>query len=164
MKNFHFENLTNAPIEELILLSDAYFDAKIVDSPRTYFADLSVAEQEEIISFYRSGKFLKVLNARTLVGFIGHGIKSASDTIVIFYILLPEFRGRGLFRPIIEEFAQWCAERYPDKKFFRANTEKSNIASIKSLQGAGFEFLEEKMEGPDEGRKVSFLCFRRSIK
>jgi RimJ/RimL family protein N-acetyltransferase len=163
MENLQFKSLIDAHQEELILLSDAYFDAKIIDSPRAYFADLSIPEQDEIISFYRSGKFLKILNAETLVGFIGHGVKQASDTIVISYILLPDFRGKRLFRPVIDAFAEWCAEKYPDKKFFRANTEKSNIASIKSLQTAGFDFLEEKMEGPDESRKVPFVCFRKAL-
>jgi RimJ/RimL family protein N-acetyltransferase len=163
MEKFRFESLKDAPLEDLILLSDSYFDAKIIDSPRAYFKNLSIQEQEEIISFYRSGKFLKIMSAEALVGFIGHGVKQASDTIVIFYILLPGFRGKRLLTPVIETFAEWCAEKYPDKKFFRANTEKSNIASIKSLQNAGFEFLEEKMEGPDESRKVLFVCFRKPL-
>jgi RimJ/RimL family protein N-acetyltransferase len=163
MENFQFENLKGAPKEELILLSDFYFDAKIIDSPRAHFTDLSTPEQEEIISFYRSGKFLKILKDEILVGFIGHGVKQASDTIVIFYILLPAFRGKRLFSPIIEAFAEWCVQKYPGKKFFRANTEKSNIASIKSLQGAGFEFLEEKMEGPDDSKRVPFFCFQKAL-
>jgi RimJ/RimL family protein N-acetyltransferase len=156
-------NLAEAPEEELILLSDAYFDAKIIDSPRDRFANLSSEEREEILSFYRSGKFLKVLGSGTLVGFIGHGVKPDSDTIVIFYILLPDFRGKGLFLPMIQAFADWCLKSYPDKRFFRANTEKFNTASIRSLQKAGFEFVEERMEGPEENRKVPFLCFRKPL-
>lgn len=163
MPTFHFENMVNSTSEEVAAQSDCYFEANLIDSPKDYFANLPKSEQDEILAFYRGGKFLRIIETKTLVGFIGHGVRPTSDTIMISYILLPIFRGKGLFRPMINAFAVWCVERYPEKKYFRANTEKSNEASIISLRRAGFEFLEEKMDGPDDANKVLFHCFVKKI-
>lgn len=162
MDNFKFINLEDCPDEDAIFLSDLYYQAGIIDSPKNYFKDLSFEERKEILTFYRSGKFFKILYSGNIIGFIGHGIK-LSDTIIISYIFLPEFRGKGLFTPMIDQFAQWCRETYPEKKSLRANTEASNVASISSLKRAGFKFLEEKLDGPDNQNKVVFKCFVRNL-
>ena len=110
MPTFLFENLTSASKEEIATLSDCYFEARIIDSPSNYFAKLSNSEQAEILAFYRNGKFLKILESGKMVGSIGHGVKPGSDIIMISYILLPMFRGKGLFHPLIDAFAAWCLE------------------------------------------------------
>lgn len=163
MKDFRFESLADCPEEEAIALSDAYHEAKIIDSPKDYFRNLPRAEQEEILAGYKAGKHLRVLHEGKRIGFLGHGVRPNQETIMIFYLLMPEFRGRGLFTPMMDAFCGWCAGRYPDKKFLRANTEVNNTASIRSLQKAGFEFLEEKMGGPDQDHLVPFHCFVKKI-
>ena len=72
------------------------------------------------------------------MGFLGHGVRAESDTIMLFYLLRPEFRGRGIFGPMIKAFAEWCRAQYPDKAYLRANTEKTNRSSVAALERAGF--------------------------
>lgn len=160
---FSFESFASAPDEEIAHISDLYFEAGIIDSPRDRFAALSMAERKEILSLYRNEKFLKIFFGVEWIGIIGHGVRAESDMIMISYLFLPRARGRDLFGPMIAAFGTWCGARYPDKKFFRANTEKTNTASIRSLQKAGFDFFEEKMDGPSDGEKVLFSCFRKKI-
>ena len=162
MSKFTFIHLDHCPREDSVVYSDLYFEANLIDSPRDYFERLTLDEQNEILSFYRSGKFLKVLYENELFGFVGHGSKANSDSILISYILLPSFRGKGLFQPLIHALAEWCREKYPEKTHLRANTEATNMRSIASLKKAGFEFLEEKLDGPS-GKKVLFHCFQRKL-
>jgi RimJ/RimL family protein N-acetyltransferase len=162
MHHFEFINLKDCPEADGIHLNDLYYEAKIIDSPRDLFKNLTQNEQTEILELYRSGKFFKIVNQEELIGFIGHGTKIL-NTVMIFYIFFPEFRGKGLFTPMIGEFIKLCKEMYPDKKFLRANTEASNFASINSLERAGFQFLEEKLDGPSDHNRVVFRCYVRKI-
>lgn len=152
-----------APENELAEFSDHYFQANIIDGPKDYFANLPPEEKEEILSFYRSGKFLKVMREGQVVGYWGYGLRPVSSSIVIFYLILPEFRGKGLFSPMVDAFGKWCLDHYPDMKYLVANTEKTNASSIKSLQRAGFELLEIRMDGPEQ-KKVQFMSYRKAFR
>jgi RimJ/RimL family protein N-acetyltransferase len=162
MHHFEFINLKDCPDADGIYLNDLYYEAKIIDSPRDLFKNLRLDEQTEILELYRSGKFFKIVHQEELIGFIGHGIKIL-DTIMIFYIFLPDFRGKGLFKPMIDEFIILCKEMYPAKKLLRANTEANNFPSIAALQKANFQFLEEKLDGPSDQHQVTFRCYVRNI-
>jgi RimJ/RimL family protein N-acetyltransferase len=162
MSQFEFINLLDCPENDSIFLSDLYFQAKIIDSPNDFFKNLPNEEQKEILTFYRSGKFFKIMYSGDVIGFIGHGIKQL-DTVMIAYVFLPDFRGKGFFKPMIDQFSNWCKEKYPAKKILRANTEVTNLASISSLKKAGFKFLEEKSDGPNDNNKVIFQCFIRKL-
>jgi RimJ/RimL family protein N-acetyltransferase len=163
MARFTFQSLADCPESESVALSDAYFEARIIDSPADRFAKLAKPAQEEILSRYRGGGFLKVMDRGTTIGYVGHGLKPTADTIMIFYLLLPMFRGRGLFKPMISAFAEWCRDKYPERKFLRANTQKTNIASVNSLLKAGFELKEELLDGPEGQEKVLLQSFVRKI-
>jgi hypothetical protein len=137
MSDFKFINLKDCPEVDSICLSDLYHEAGIIDSPKKIFKDLSLDEQGEILNFYRSGKVFKILYSGEVIGFIGHGTRP-SDFIMIFYIFLPEFRGKGLFAPMMDQFEVLCSKIFPEKKFLRANTEARKYSMDQTIKKRSF--------------------------
>lgn len=135
---------------ELILLHDSYFESAEPDAPKKPFALLSMQEKEAVSSQFDPDFHFAVCDGDMVVGFVGIYPDDEFMNIGIFYVLIPDHRGKGYFSLVLESLVAHCRQNYSNYRFIRALTRKNNLASIKGLLAASFVRKGECVEELDQ--------------
>ena len=114
------------------------------------------------------GKAALVNGAR--VGWVFISPKPELQAIHVGFALFPEFRGKGLMKPIVaDRIARFLTEEFPamEKSFpqrtLTAITDPANAAAIKTLEACGFKFSSREWIpfGPDpDSQRHEALVFK----
>ncbi|MNJ93362.1 hypothetical protein D3C87_110420 [compost metagenome] len=140
--------IKKATKDESILLHDFYFESSEPDAPKKAFAELDAQEKEMALAHFSPDFYLAVHNENGVVGFLGL-FPDDFDNINIFYVISPDHRGKGYLVRFLELARLYCRDHFPEYKYLRALTRKSNVPSIRALENAAFvrrgECVEEVM-------------------
>lgn len=122
---------------EWVLLHDFYHESPEPDAPGNKFENLSKEEKELAASHYASPNFKAVIDAETLIGFVGF-FPDDNDNINLFYVISPEHRGKGYLSKILQLSLEYCRREFVGFKYIRGLTRQENISSIKGLERFSF--------------------------
>lgn len=123
---------------EMIQLHDFYSESKEPDAPSRVFSDLNSGEQEKALNLYNLDRHFTVLDSENTVGFLGLFPDEDFEFIHLFYLVVPEFRGKGFLTQILNLAKEYCQLNYSQYHSIRALTLPDNIASVKGLQRSNF--------------------------
>lgn len=93
-----------------------------------------------------------------VVGYFGlYPDKDISSQLNTFYVLNPQFRGKGLFRYFLKAMINYCRSTFSGIRELRAVTRASNVASVKGLKRNSFVHMGQHMEEYSDDPKDDVL-------
>lgn len=129
--------LQNLKENEWILLHDFYCESSEPDAPKCKFENLSEEGKLKASAQYCLDNFKSVYCEKLLIGFVGF-FPDDNENINLFYVVSPEYRGKGYFSAILRLSLDYCRAQFVDYKYIRGLTRKENKASISGLERFSF--------------------------
>ncbi|WP_298480051.1 GNAT family N-acetyltransferase [uncultured Maribacter sp.] len=123
--------------EQGVISAERPFDSTLKPDPISYYniAELITSPKSDVLVAVYNNKiiassYVKILEAKPY-------LKHSDYAYLGFMYVMPQFRGKGINKAIIEEIKKWCSSK--DIYELRLDVYSANISAIRAYEKAGFQ-------------------------
>ncbi|WP_298506569.1 GNAT family N-acetyltransferase [uncultured Maribacter sp.] len=123
--------------EQGVISAERPFDSTLKPDPISYYniAELITSPKSDVLVAVYNNKiiassYVKILEAKPY-------LKHSDYAYLGFMYVMPQFRGKGINKAIIEEIKKWCSSKGIYE--LRLDVYSANISAIRAYEKAGFQ-------------------------